>query len=101
LEAFVNDVILLSRRHLARILIVVRINVGKQRWERRAKLKAQATTVTQVVHTLKLLASVSLVEIERVMWIVNCCHLFAPLLLNENLAVDVAQLPMQHPPSSD
>ena len=101
LEALVSNVILLSRRHLACVLIVVRIDVRKQRWERRAKLKAQTTTVTQVVHALELFASVGLVEIERVMRIVNCCHGLAPLLLTKKLAVDVAQLPMQHPPSND
>ena len=100
LETLVSNVILLSRRHLACVLIVVRINVRKQRWERRAKLKAQSTSVAQVVHALELFASVGLVEIERVMRIVNCCHCLAPLLLTKKLAVDVAQLPMQHPPST-
>ena len=80
LEALVSNVILLSRRHLACILIVVRINVRKQRWKRRAKLKAQAATVAQVVHTLEFLAGVCLVEIERVMRIVNGGHVFVPSL---------------------
>jgi hypothetical protein len=33
LEAFVCDVVLLSGRHLARVLIIVLVDVVEQRWE--------------------------------------------------------------------
>ena len=75
LEAFVNDVVLLCGCHLARVLIIVNVDVRKKCWERRAKLEAQATSMTEVVHTLELVTSVCLVEIHRVFWVVCDCHL--------------------------
>ena len=74
LEAFVNNVILLSRSHLPCILIVVHVDIREQCWERRAKLKAQTTAMTQVVHALEFFTSVCLVEIQRVMRIVDSGH---------------------------
>jgi hypothetical protein len=52
LEAFVCDVVLLSGRHLARVLIIVLVDVIKQCWKRRTKLETQTTAMAQVVYTL-------------------------------------------------
>jgi hypothetical protein len=74
LKTLVNHMVLLGWSHLAGILVIVNIDVGEQCWERGAKLEAQTTTVTEVVHTLELVTGVGLVEVHRVVGIVCDCH---------------------------
>jgi hypothetical protein len=74
LETFVGNVVLLRRRHLARILIVMLIDVVEKRWKRWAELETQTTAMTKVVDTLKLVASVGLVEVQRMVGVVDGCQ---------------------------
>ena len=74
LETFVDHVVLLGGSHLARILVIMHIDVREQCWERGAKLETQTTSMTEVVHTLEFVTGVCLVEVHRVIWIVRNCH---------------------------
>ena len=74
LEAFVDDLVLLGDRELARILIVVLVDKLEEGWKRRAVLEAQATPVAQVVNTRQFLAYVGLVEILRMFRVVGDRH---------------------------
>ena len=74
LEAFVCDVVLLRRGHLARVLIVVLVDVIKQCCKLLTKLETQTASMAQVVHALQFLAGVGLIKIELVMGIVNSGH---------------------------
>ena len=61
LKAFVGDMILLSWRHLAGILIVVGVDVIKKGWKRWTKFEAQTTAMAQVVNASQLFARVGLI----------------------------------------
>ena len=74
LEALVNDLVLLSRRQTASILIFVLINEVKKRRKRRTELEAQTTTVTEIVNTSEFIAYVFLIEILRMLGIVRNRH---------------------------
>ena len=74
LEALVDDLVLLSRGHSARVAVVVPIDHLEQRRERRAKLEAQPAAMTQVIDARQFPANVSFVEIERMLGVVRDRH---------------------------
>ena len=74
LEALVDDLVLLGRRHLGRVLVVVLVDEVEQRGERRAELEAQPAAVAQVVDPVHLLAEVGLVEVAGVEGVVGGGH---------------------------
>ena len=74
LEALVDDLVLLRWGHPAGVLVVVLVDVGEERRERRAELEAELASVTQVVHPGELPANVGLVEVHRVMGVVRRGH---------------------------
>jgi hypothetical protein len=61
LKTFVSDMVLLGWRHFARVLVVMCIDITKQRWKRRTEFKAKATAMTQVVNSGHLLSGVGLI----------------------------------------
>lgn len=74
LEALIDDVILLERRHPACVEVDMTIDVAKEGRERWAELDAPTTAVARVEHTSELHTSVGLVEVHRMMWIVGNGH---------------------------
>ena len=74
LEALVGNLVLLSRRQPASVLIFMLIDITKQRWKRRAELKAQTTSMAKVVYASEFLANICLIGVQRMFWVVSNCH---------------------------
>ena len=74
LEALVDDLVLLRRRHPAGVLIVVSVDHLEQRREGRAELEAQTASVAQVVDPRQFLADIGFVRVERMLRVVCGRH---------------------------
>ena len=76
IEALVDDLILLGRCQATCILIVVLVDHLEQRRKCGAELEAETTAVAQVVDPRQLFACVCLIEVLRILRIVNGSHVY-------------------------
>ena len=74
LETFVNALILLSRSQATSVLIIVTIDVVKQRGKRRTEFETQTATMAEVVDPSEFISNVLFIKVLRMLRVVCDRH---------------------------